>query len=72
MTQRILVTGATGYVGGRLFPRLLEAGYDVRCLVFKGLFKQIKQKAGQFQRVGQDLTGFFLRLFHLHPFESQL
>jgi len=28
----ILVTGATGYVGGRLVPRLLEAGYRVRCL----------------------------------------
>ena len=29
----ILVTGATGYVGGRLVPRLLAAGYCVRCLV---------------------------------------
>ncbi len=29
---RILVTGATGYVGGRLVPRLLAAGYRVRCL----------------------------------------
>jgi uncharacterized protein YbjT (DUF2867 family) len=29
----ILVTGATGYVGGRLVPRLLEAGYRVRCMV---------------------------------------
>ncbi len=31
--KKILVTGATGYVGGRLVPRLLEAGYRVRCLV---------------------------------------
>ena len=30
---RVLVTGATGYVGGRLIPRLLEAGYEVRVLV---------------------------------------
>ncbi len=30
--MRCLVTGATGYIGGRLAPRLLEAGYDVRCL----------------------------------------
>ena len=31
-TRTILVTGATGYVGGRLIPRLLEQGYRVRCL----------------------------------------
>ena len=31
-TQLVLVTGATGYIGGRLVPRLLEAGYRVRCL----------------------------------------
>jgi uncharacterized protein YbjT (DUF2867 family) len=29
----ILVTGATGYIGGRLVPRLLAAGNRVRCLV---------------------------------------
>jgi uncharacterized protein YbjT (DUF2867 family) len=28
----ILVTGATGYVGGRLIPRLLAAGYTVRAM----------------------------------------
>jgi len=27
-----LVTGATGYIGGRLVPRLLEARHEVRCL----------------------------------------
>ncbi|HMB53153.1 MAG TPA: NAD(P)H-binding protein, partial [Thermoanaerobaculia bacterium] len=30
---RVLVTGATGYIGGRLVPRLLDAGWAVRCLV---------------------------------------
>ncbi|HIB65835.1 MAG TPA: NAD-dependent epimerase/dehydratase family protein, partial [Phycisphaerales bacterium] len=31
--MKILVTGATGYVGGRLIPRLLERGHEVRVLV---------------------------------------
>ena len=29
----VLVTGATGYVGGRLVPALLQRGYAVRCVV---------------------------------------
>jgi uncharacterized protein YbjT (DUF2867 family) len=31
--MRVLVLGATGYVGGRLVPELLAAGHRVRCLV---------------------------------------
>lgn len=31
-SQTVLIAGATGYVGGRLTPRLLETGYRVRCL----------------------------------------
>lgn len=30
--MRVLVTGATGYIGGRLVPALLDAGHEVRCL----------------------------------------
>ncbi|MEX0756747.1 MAG: NAD(P)H-binding protein, partial [Acidimicrobiia bacterium] len=30
--MKIAVTGATGYVGGRLVPNLVEAGHDVVCL----------------------------------------
>lgn len=33
MAERlILITGATGYIAGRLIPRLLDLGYRVRCL----------------------------------------
>src|SRR5215208_7132868 len=31
--MRILVTGATGYIGGRLVPRLLARGHEVTVLV---------------------------------------
>ncbi|MGI9621210.1 MAG: SDR family oxidoreductase [Acidimicrobiales bacterium] len=30
--ETVLVTGASGYIGGRLVGRLLDAGYHVRCL----------------------------------------
>jgi len=30
---KVLLTGATGYIGGRLLPRLESAGHEVRCLV---------------------------------------
>ncbi len=29
---RVFLTGATGYIGGRLAPRLLDEGFAVRCL----------------------------------------
>ena len=33
MNKRVAVAGVTGYIGGRIVPRLLDAGYAVRCLV---------------------------------------
>src|SRR5512146_1699714 len=52
-SKLILVTGATGYVGGRLVPRLLAAGYRVRCLVRdpsrlqgRGWLKQVELAGG--------------------------
>jgi uncharacterized protein YbjT (DUF2867 family) len=44
MTGLVLVTGATGYVGGRLRRRLEEEGRPVRCLV--------RRRAGLASRVG--------------------
>ncbi len=41
--KRVLVTGATGYIGERLIPRLVEAGYSVRCMA-----RDAKRLAGRF------------------------
>ncbi len=32
MPQRVLLTGATGFIGGNLHPSLVKAGCEVRCL----------------------------------------
>jgi uncharacterized protein YbjT (DUF2867 family) len=31
--MKILITGATGYVGGQLLPKLVESGHEVTCMV---------------------------------------
>ena len=35
-TKTILVTGATGFIGGRLTTSLTALGYRVRCFVRRG------------------------------------
>lgn len=47
----IFVTGATGYIGGRLAPRLLERGYGVRCLARSAAKLRARPWAGH-ERVG--------------------
>jgi uncharacterized protein YbjT (DUF2867 family) len=42
----VFVTGATGYIGGRLVPRLLEARYAVRCLTRDGRKLRARPWAG--------------------------
>jgi uncharacterized protein YbjT (DUF2867 family) len=54
--QRILLTGATGYIGGRLAPRLLEAGHAVRCLVRDPLRARGKVWADQVELVQGDAS----------------
>jgi len=43
----VFVTGATGYIGGRLAPRLVERGYRVRCLVRSEAKLRARPWAGQ-------------------------
>lgn len=55
MTQLILVTGVTGYVGGRLVPRLLAYGYRVRCLARDPLRLQGRPWQDQVEVVAGDV-----------------
>lgn len=48
---RILLTGATGYVGGRLLPALEAAGHSVRCLARRPEF--LAQRVGASTEVVQ-------------------
>jgi uncharacterized protein YbjT (DUF2867 family) len=45
--ERILVTGATGFVGGRLVRRLLGDGYEARCLVRDPDSKEARELAAR-------------------------
>lgn len=53
--SNILVTGATGYIGGRLVPRLLEEGEEVRCLVRQRFQAERKAWAAQVEIVEGDV-----------------
>ena len=55
-SQLILVTGATGYVGGRLVPRLLTAGHRVRCIVRDPARLQGREWLDQVEVVAGDMV----------------
>src|ERR1700761_1958117 len=54
--MKILLTGATGYIGKRLLPALLDKGHEVVCMVRdKGRLDIKKYKPGQVTVVEADL-----------------
>jgi uncharacterized protein YbjT (DUF2867 family) len=56
MSKFILVTGATGYIASRLIPRLLDAGYKVRCLARDPLRLRGRSWFGSVEVVQADVT----------------
>ena len=53
--NRVLVTGGTGYIGGRLIPSLLEVGYRVRVLVRDPARLQGRSWLGQVEAIQGDV-----------------
>lgn len=53
--MRVLVTGATGYIGGRVVTRLLEEGHEVRVLARDGTRPRARPWGGKVEIVEGDL-----------------
>jgi len=71
-----LVTGATGYIGGRLVPELLDAGFRVRCMSrsperlrdypWAARVETAAADAADRQAVGRALTGIEIAYYLVH------
>jgi len=77
--KRILLTGASGYVGGRLLPRLEERGFRVRCLARKPEFlarrvsehtEVIEGDVLREQSLGPALEGVHTAFYLVHSMSS--
>ena len=47
--MKVGITGATGFIGGRLLKRLLSEGHEVKCLV------RDKQKGKALEKLGAEI-----------------
>jgi uncharacterized protein YbjT (DUF2867 family) len=69
--MRIAVVGASGYVGGRLVPRLVEAGHEVVALSRSGGddrpgVRHVAADIGDRERVGEALEGVDAAIYLVH------
>lgn len=77
---RVLVTGATGYIGGRLIPELLDRGHDVVCLArspeklqqrdWRDQVSVIAGDAGDRQRMVEQLEDIDHAYFLVHSMDG--
>ncbi len=72
---KVLLTGATGYVGGRLLPLLIDAKHQVRCLTRRATTKKSLSRDGVEVAIGsaldiasleQALTGIDTAYYFIH------
>lgn len=74
--MRVLVTGATGYIGGRLIPRLVAAGHEVTVLAREPRRFRLPQNTPQVrivqgdllqpESIKENLTGFDAAYYLVH------
>ncbi|MCK9920458.1 SDR family oxidoreductase [Frankia sp. AgPm24] len=78
--MRILVTGATGYIGGRLAPRLLERGHTVRAMTrdparlrdvaWAGQAEIVRADAREPDTLGPALRGVDVAYYLIHSIDG--
>ncbi|MEM9560237.1 MAG: SDR family oxidoreductase [Planctomycetota bacterium] len=79
---RLFLTGSTGYVGGRLAPRLLKAGFELRCLVREARKLDIREWSrapgvevvqgdiAQTQRLTEQMRGCRTAIYLVHALDA--
>lgn len=78
--MNVLVTGATGYIGGRLVPRLLDRGHEVRCMSrdpaqlaldpWRDRVQVVEADALDPESLGSALTGCDVAYFMIHAMKG--
>lgn len=83
-TPTIYVTGATGYIGGRLAPRLVQRGYRVRCLTRSAaklrarpwanhdMVEIVEGDASDKQRLTETMTGCTAAYYLVHSMNADV